>query len=169
MTELTATAMLRADRTPSVLVVDDETEQLQRLVQALQARGYDCEGAGSADEAIQCLETSSYSLVLLDPCIPQSAGSPDLPAQDFGLRVYDKVIELNGTRNRSTRVAIVTATVLPEVEEVWKRLPGVWSFFRKWEHVWAVPDFQVRPAFLRRVGRLLEELRSRDHPASSDH
>jgi putative two-component system response regulator len=58
----------------SILVVDDERAALRNLSRLLRRNGYQCEIAGSADEARAALEKASFDLVLSDVNMPGDSG-----------------------------------------------------------------------------------------------
>lgn len=57
-----------------ILIVEDDTLLLQGLILAAQTEGYACDGVSTARAAEQCLETGHYSLVVLDPGLPDEDG-----------------------------------------------------------------------------------------------
>lgn len=57
-----------------ILIVEDDTLLLQGLILAAQTEGYACDGVSTARAAEQCLESGHYSLVVLDPGLPDEDG-----------------------------------------------------------------------------------------------
>jgi DNA-binding NtrC family response regulator len=51
---------------PSILVVDDEADQVSLMCARLDRRGYVARGANTASQALQLLESGSFDLVLCD-------------------------------------------------------------------------------------------------------
>lgn len=54
----------------SVLVVEDGSAWQMALTQLISLCGYTCTAVGSAEEAIQLLETRSFRLILIDLSLP---------------------------------------------------------------------------------------------------
>jgi two-component system chemotaxis response regulator CheY len=58
-----------------ILVVDD-VESIRNLLQdVLGTKGYECQGAGSAHEALEKVESSDYDLLIIDENMPVMTGS----------------------------------------------------------------------------------------------
>ena len=58
-----------------ILVVDDE-ESIRLLLQdVLGTNGYECQGVGSAHEALEKVESSDYDLLIIDENMPIMTGS----------------------------------------------------------------------------------------------
>ena len=64
----------RATRKYSILVVDDEVEVAELIAEVLGKEGMDVEIAHSGAEAINCLQTAEYDLLLSDLNMPQMGG-----------------------------------------------------------------------------------------------
>jgi DNA-binding NtrC family response regulator len=63
----------------SILVIDDEANLRRTLALILQREGYEVSTAASVQEARQCLEGGSFSLVFLDLKMPDANGLTLLP------------------------------------------------------------------------------------------
>ncbi len=61
-------------RTQRILVVDDEAPVRDIFAKGLRRHGYQCDTAGSADEANRILQEQEYDLVLLDISMPGETG-----------------------------------------------------------------------------------------------
>jgi len=59
---------------PLILVVDDDPAILELVKEVLQAAGYLVDTAGSGKEALACLNTHPYDLVLTDMLMPEMGG-----------------------------------------------------------------------------------------------
>jgi DNA-binding response OmpR family regulator len=78
-----------------VLVVDDEVELVQTLIERLQLRGIDAEGATTGSEAMERLEGREFDVVVLDVKMPGIDGL-DLLRKIKKLRPTLNVILLTG-------------------------------------------------------------------------
>ncbi|MCP4604185.1 MAG: response regulator [Proteobacteria bacterium] len=58
----------------SVLIVDDEEELVAPLIERLKLRGIDAHGMTTGQEALKCLATSMFDVVLLDVKMPGLSG-----------------------------------------------------------------------------------------------
>jgi DNA-binding response OmpR family regulator len=58
----------------TVLIVDDEPNQVRMLAMGLQMNGFEVRGAGSAEEAILALEEAPVDVVLVDLMMPGRNG-----------------------------------------------------------------------------------------------
>jgi len=56
-----------------ILVVDHDARVREILIQRLRGRGYDADGAQSAAEAFELLDSAIYDIVLLDIVMPRNA------------------------------------------------------------------------------------------------
>jgi DNA-binding response OmpR family regulator len=73
----------------NVLIVDDEEELVETLVERLKLRGLNAQGVVTGREALECLNTTRFDVVLLDVKMPEVGGLvvlkeiktqwPDLP------------------------------------------------------------------------------------------
>jgi putative two-component system response regulator len=61
-------------RVAKLLVVDDDDALRHWAERALGDQGYDCEGAGCARDARECLSRNSFELVVLDVNMPDESG-----------------------------------------------------------------------------------------------
>ncbi len=57
-----------------ILVIEDDALLLQGLILAMQSEGYVCDGVATAHEAALSLASNHYSLVVLDPGLPDEDG-----------------------------------------------------------------------------------------------
>ena len=57
-----------------ILVVDDELENLDLMVDILQARGHQVAGANDGIEALQEVRSKNYDIILLDIMMPKKDG-----------------------------------------------------------------------------------------------
>jgi len=62
-----------------VLVVDDETANIEILLRCLAQRGHSGVGAENAEEAARALAAGAFDLVLLDHVLPGTTGMQALP------------------------------------------------------------------------------------------
>jgi two-component system, response regulator RegA len=88
------------------LVVDDDESFRLRLLKALQARGIQACGAGSADEALKCLETVRPQAAIIDLRMPGISGLElvtELAARVPGIRM----VVLTGYGSIATAVEAV--------------------------------------------------------------
>jgi DNA-binding NtrC family response regulator len=86
-----------------LLIVDDETRLVETLSKRLAARGLDVEGASSAREALDLLETRPFDVVLLDVRMPGMDGIEAL-REIKRLRPLVQVVMLSG--NASVNAAV---------------------------------------------------------------
>ena len=63
----------------SVLIVDDEKTVRRSLNRCLSLNGFDCEEAGNAAEALDCLQKNPADLIILDIMMPGISGKELLP------------------------------------------------------------------------------------------
>jgi len=61
-----------------ILIVDDETDFRLLLLEALEASGYDVEGAANGVEAVECIRRKHYALVFTDLNMPGGISGLDL-------------------------------------------------------------------------------------------
>jgi CheY-like chemotaxis protein len=59
---------------PTILVVEDNADNMTLLAWTLEDEGFAFEGVGSAEEAFQALEQRSFDLVLMDISLPGMDG-----------------------------------------------------------------------------------------------
>lgn len=59
---------------PSALVVEDEEQDRAELVGILKGEGFDVSTARTGREALDCIESSDYDLIVLDILLPQIDG-----------------------------------------------------------------------------------------------
>ena len=71
--------MVTASSNATILIVDDEKTVRRGLLKCLTRKGFYCEEAGDADEALECLENKAAELVILDIMMPGTSGSELLP------------------------------------------------------------------------------------------
>jgi len=57
-----------------ILIVEDDALLLQGLILAMQSEGYACDGVSTGREAMLCLASGHYSLVVLDLGLPDEDG-----------------------------------------------------------------------------------------------
>ena len=70
-----------------ILIVDDE-EMVRRLLhQKLSSEGYQCEEAGTAEQALDKLRSNAVELVLLDIKMPDKSGVELLPEIKAAIRI----------------------------------------------------------------------------------
>jgi two-component system response regulator RegA len=67
-------ALAAGDARRSILVVDDDAVFRDRLVLALQARGFEARGAGDADSALAAARVESPELAVVDLRMPGASG-----------------------------------------------------------------------------------------------
>jgi two-component system, cell cycle response regulator DivK len=58
----------------TILVVEDNPDNMKLFAWALEDEGYNFEGVGSAEEALQLLEQRSFDLILMDISLPGMDG-----------------------------------------------------------------------------------------------
>ncbi|HEY0590567.1 MAG TPA: response regulator [Thermoanaerobaculia bacterium] len=58
----------------SALVVEDEEQDREELVEILEGEGFDVATARTGREALDCIESSDYDLIVLDILLPQIDG-----------------------------------------------------------------------------------------------
>lgn len=58
----------------SALVVEDEEQDRKELVEILEGEGFDVATARTGREALDCIESSDYDLIVLDILLPQIDG-----------------------------------------------------------------------------------------------
>jgi two-component system, response regulator, stage 0 sporulation protein F len=68
-----------AERAPSILVVDDDTEMRALLRDVLQKEGYEVAEAKDGTEAVLALRAREHDLVLIDKNMPGPSGLDLLP------------------------------------------------------------------------------------------
>ena len=68
-----------AEKAPSILVVDDDTEMRALLLDVLQKEGYDVAEAKDGAEAVLALRAREHDLVLIDKNMPGPSGLDLLP------------------------------------------------------------------------------------------
>lgn len=56
--------------TPSILVVEDNPDNMKLFAWALEDEGFDFEGVGSGEEALEALGRRPFDLVLMDISLP---------------------------------------------------------------------------------------------------
>jgi DNA-binding response OmpR family regulator len=84
----------------SALIVDDEETFRESTCRLLRREGFDCQGAGSADEALTILQKSRFDVMIADICMP---GNSDL-------RV------VRGARELDQQLAVILVTGYPSME-----------------------------------------------------
>lgn len=57
-----------------ILIVEDDALLLQGLILAMQSEGYACDGVSTSREAMLCLSSGHYSLIVLDLGLPDEDG-----------------------------------------------------------------------------------------------
>jgi len=62
-----------------ILIVDDEETIRLALRKFLRSRGYEVEVAGSAEQALEALDSASFSLMLCDVRMPGMTGVEMVP------------------------------------------------------------------------------------------
>ena len=99
-----------------LLIVDDEAYIREVLVRWLKAEGYECESAGSGDEALDALQRNAFSLVISDILMPGMSG-----------------VELLGEIKRSyPHVAVIMVTAVDERQTAIKSLElGAYAYIIK--------------------------------------
>ncbi|HEY0788680.1 MAG TPA: response regulator [Thermoanaerobaculia bacterium] len=58
----------------SALVVEDEEQDREELVEILEGEGFDVATARTGREALDCIDSSDYDLIVLDILLPQIDG-----------------------------------------------------------------------------------------------
>src|SRR5512134_3075329 len=86
-----------------VLVIDDETELMSALVEALNFQGYEASGFVSGKAALEELEKQSYDLVLTDLMMPTMDGIDLLKA---GLEVDPYMVGIMMTGHGTVQTAV---------------------------------------------------------------
>lgn len=66
-------------RSPSVLVVDDDTEMRALVLEVLHREGYEAVEAKDGAEAVQALRGQKFDLILMDKNLPGPSGLDLLP------------------------------------------------------------------------------------------
>ena len=87
----------------TILIVDDEEGIRRLLSQKLSNQGYQCQVAGSADQALDKLRDNTVGLVLLDINMPGKSGVELLPEIKAG---YPDTAVMMATANTDTSIAI---------------------------------------------------------------
>ena len=67
------------ERTPSILVVDDDAEMRELLLDVLRTEGYEVAEAKDGTEAVLALRTREFDIVLMDKNMPGPSGLDLLP------------------------------------------------------------------------------------------
>ena len=62
------------ERKPTILVVEDEESILRKLEQQLNDAGYHIITASNGEQALECIKTMSFDLILLDIVMPKKNG-----------------------------------------------------------------------------------------------
>ncbi len=108
-----------------VLIVDDDPAITNLVQQLLQKTGIEADTAGSADDALACMEKNSYSIVLLDIHMPGMSG----------------VEAISAFKQRSPLVQVIMLTGDVSVSKVIECVDrGAIDFFSKTENLAALPD-----------------------------
>ncbi|MFQ5480093.1 MAG: sigma-54-dependent transcriptional regulator [Thermodesulfobacteriota bacterium] len=81
---------MRKKRTLRVLIVDDDSNLRELLEEGVQDWGYDVGTAGSGEEAMQCLATDNYNVVVCDLKMPGMGGLKLLSA----IKAFDSMIQV---------------------------------------------------------------------------
>lgn len=63
----------------NILIIDDDSRNIFALSAVLRSRGYTCDSSQSALEAIELLEDSKPSVILLDMMMPDMDGYEAIP------------------------------------------------------------------------------------------
>jgi two-component system response regulator RegA len=90
----------------SILVIDDDTVFRARLVQALQARGFDARGAGSVDSALAAARSESPELAVVDLRLAGASGL-DLVRELKAIDEATSVVVLTGYGSIATALEAV--------------------------------------------------------------
>ena len=59
---------------PAILIVDDEVAIVEVLQRALQRQGYNTQAVGDASQALDCLSSTPFDLILCDLTLPGMNG-----------------------------------------------------------------------------------------------
>ena len=89
-----------AEKKGTILIVDDEKDIRKLLHQRLKGEGYCCKEAGSADQALDKMQTEPVDLVLLDIKMRRKSGMELLPE----------------IRERYPDVAVIMVTVIHDID-----------------------------------------------------
>ena len=91
----------------TLLIVDDERDFLELLVQAMQARGFQCTGAESAEEAVEHIARARFAYAVID--LNLGAGKSGLAVLRELLRVQPacRAVMLTGFASIATAVEAV--------------------------------------------------------------
>jgi CheY-like chemotaxis protein len=89
---------------PSVLVIEDNIENLELAVCLLKIKGYKIEVAMDGEKALELADRYNFNLILLDIWLPKIDG-------------FEVLRKLKNTLNSNTPVVIVTACILNGDEE----------------------------------------------------
>lgn len=125
----------------SILVVDDDAVVRHSVVRVLTPDGHRVDQAGSGAEAVQLLETNSYSLVILDLRMPRLGG----------------LTVLQHVRHSHPQVPILVMTGFPTIENAKESIQlGAFEFLQK-----PLDAAQIRTVVARALtcGSLLNERR----------
>ncbi|MBN3564409.1 response regulator transcription factor [Aliamphritea spongicola] len=87
---------------PQILLIDDDPELCQLMGEYLSHEGFDISFAHSAEEALPCLQKSTYSLLILDIMMPGQSGLELL--QQIRPAVQTPVIMLTGRGDDVDRI-----------------------------------------------------------------
>ena len=58
----------------SILVVDDDEDQLTQFCSILEKRGYSVEAVGTGGDALECVERRRFQLAVIDVKLPDVSG-----------------------------------------------------------------------------------------------
>lgn len=91
-------------KTPTILVVDDNADNLELLARRLQKKGYETVCASSGKKALILLEEQSFDLVLLDIMMPMMSGT--------------EMLEIIRTKSAMEDLPVIMATAKDSSEDM---------------------------------------------------
>jgi CheY-like chemotaxis protein len=102
-----APAESAALRCPRVLVVDDEPDLLQIVVEILARAGYEVTCARSGEDAVRCLTSGRFHLVLTDYKMPGMDGLQMLAAlEELDPSLHAHAVVMTGYASDDVRAAL---------------------------------------------------------------
>lgn len=111
---------------PSILIVDDEEGLQSSLATAFAAEGYRAEGAGSAGQALACLQRAPFDVLLTDLVMP---GADGLVLMEQVRALYPDTVIILMTGGATVESAVRALKGGPTTTS---SSPSPWSRFSTW-------------------------------------